>query len=61
MSHKYKYLQRDKENAEGTMNNSSKTVKERVKELDSLLEKQKKFNSEAEEDGDSDPEHTGLM
>lgn len=38
LSHKYKYLQKDKENAERTINNLSKTVQQRNKEIDSLVE-----------------------
>lgn len=39
----YKYLQKEKENAELTINNLPKTVQERDKEIDSLVEKLKKW------------------
>lgn len=44
LPHKYKYLQKDKENAERTMNNLSKTVQERVKEMDSRVEKLENYD-----------------
>nr|XP_034301660.1 golgin subfamily A member 4 isoform X4 [Crassostrea gigas] len=44
LSHKCKYLQNDKENAERTINNLSKTVQERDKEIDSLVEKLENYD-----------------
>lgn len=38
LSHKYKHLQKDKESAEHTINKLSKTVQDRDKEIDSLVE-----------------------
>lgn len=38
LSRKYKNLQKDKENAEYKINNLAKTVQERDKEIDSLVE-----------------------
>lgn len=38
LSRKYKHLQKDKENAEYKINNLAKTVQERDKEIDSLVE-----------------------
>lgn len=38
LSRKYKHLQKDNENAKRNINNLSKTVQERDKEIDSLVE-----------------------